>query len=272
MQITLYTIPISHYGERARWALDHAGLDYDERHHLQMFSWFVAWGIGGHKTLPVVETNQRTLTDSADVVQWASEQASTPLYPDDRVKRDEILTFEYEMAQIYGVETRRFAYGWFFRSLDLCLPYNAGRAPNYQLALLDQGRAVAMPIAKKYLQVSPERELSARDICLKTLDKVAKRLADGRPFLFGDQFTAADLTFASLSAPSVLPTQFPVPLPQLEDLPTEAADWITLNRNHPAGQFVMRMYNNRPPTRGRYDHDLRVKVQHGLFVPTTSGC
>ena len=35
-------------------------------------------------------------------------------------------------------------------------------------------------------------------------DSVGERLADGRPYLMGDRFTAADLTFASLSAPARL--------------------------------------------------------------------
>ncbi len=49
MRPRLLTIPISHYGERARWALDWAGVDYEETHHLQMFSWFAAFAHGGRR-------------------------------------------------------------------------------------------------------------------------------------------------------------------------------------------------------------------------------
>ena len=39
---------------------------------------------------------------------------------------------------------------------------------------------------------------------------MAEMLADGRPFLLGDRFTAADLTFAALAAPVVLPPRYGV--------------------------------------------------------------
>ena len=35
--------------------------------------------------------------------------------------------------------------------------------------------------------------------------QVDQALADGRPFICGEKFTAADLTFASLAAPVILP-------------------------------------------------------------------
>ena len=38
----LVTIPISHYCEKARWALDRAGLDYREERHVQGIHRFVS--------------------------------------------------------------------------------------------------------------------------------------------------------------------------------------------------------------------------------------
>ena len=64
----LYTIPISHYGERARWALDMSSVEYEERHHLQMFSWVAALGLGGRKYLPVLATGSETINDSANIM------------------------------------------------------------------------------------------------------------------------------------------------------------------------------------------------------------
>ena len=65
-------------------------------------------------------------------------------------------------------------------------------------------------------------------------------LADGRRFLVGDRFTAADLTFAALYAPIVLPPEQPVTSrsespPSLIRLRDEA-------RARPAGQFAARIY------------------------------
>ena len=44
-------------------------------------------------------------------------------------------------------------------------------------------------------------------------DAIAARLADGRRYLCGERFTAADLTFACLASPVVVPPQYGLPLP-----------------------------------------------------------
>jgi glutathione S-transferase len=76
-------------------------------------------------------------------------------------------------------------------------------------------------------------------------DWVAEQLADGRRYLLGDRFTAADLTYAALAAPVVLPSVYGVPLPPLEllDAPTKAL--VERGRAHPAGEFALRLYAER---------------------------
>lgn len=69
-------------------------------------------------------------------------------------------------------------------------------------------------------------------------DVIGERLGDGRPYLFGDRFTAADLTFAALAAPAV----YTVPLPEPPDLAPHTAALVERFRGHPAGQFALRMF------------------------------
>ena len=256
---TLVTIPISHYGERARWALDHAGLDYHEVHHLQMFSWVASLSRGGGKTVPILLTGSGVLRDSADIVRYASERAEIPLYPNDPAAREEVLRLEEGYAGAYGVETRRVVYEWFLRSFGEGLEYNAGRAPAYQTAALSIGRHLAMPFVRSYLAVSEEAR--ARDVVsiTRVMDEVSERLRDGRPYLCGEQLSAADVTFAAMTAPSILPEQYPVRLPRLEEIPPDAADQIRRWREHPAGGYALRLYAERPLPRGRYLRPLRAR-------------
>src|SRR5260370_1367256 len=79
MKPRLITIPISHYGERARWALERARVDFDETHHLQMFSWVAALRNGGRKTLPVLVTRDGTLNDSPSFLPRPSSRPPPPL-------------------------------------------------------------------------------------------------------------------------------------------------------------------------------------------------
>ena len=50
----LVTIPISHFCEKARWALDRAGLAYREERHVQGVHQVASRRAGGTATLPVL--------------------------------------------------------------------------------------------------------------------------------------------------------------------------------------------------------------------------
>lgn len=258
----LYTIPISHYGERARWALDLSGVAYDERHHLQMFSWAVARRYGGGKTVPVLVTDDGVLADSADIVRWASDRGAA-LAVDD----PEVAALSREYAGQFGVDSRRFAYSAFFAGGQRLQPYNAGRCPPVEAAILRAGFPVAMRFATAYLGVRSADVARAIDTVDRTFAAVATRLADGRAFLTGERFTAADLTFAAMAAPCVLPDRYGVTLPPPAELAPAQRMRVEGWRAHPAGVFALRLYAARPAPRGRMRHRLRVAPRPDDFPP-----
>jgi glutathione S-transferase len=260
----LVTIPISHYGERARWALDLAGVDYDERHHLQMFSWVAAYYHGRRTTLPVLRLEGRVLTDSRDIVHYAADERGAPLFPAS-LPREAIEALSDRFAGAFGVATRLVAYEWFFRNIDLSLPFNAGRAPALERRLLSLMRGSAERVAESRLGLNPSAVAAAREVIQTTLDDVAAQLADGRPYLLGDQFTAADLTFAAMMTPAVLPPHHPVPLPSPNMLPPEDRARILDTRSHPAGAFALRLYRERPLSRGSHLRSFYVRSGRSLF-------
>lgn len=260
----LLTIPISHYGERARWALDHAGIDYQEEHHLQIFSWAFALAGGARHTVPVLVTEGGVLDDSARIVRWAAARAHAPLYPADDQERRAVERFEDDLAGPYAVAGRLVVYDWFFQAYEAGLPYNAGRAPELEASALRGLGAVARAIGRRRLGVSADAAVRAVDQVNRTLDAVGERLRDGRPYLFGASFTAADLAFAALSTPSLLPLRHPVPLPQPDDIPEAAAARVRAWRAHPAGRFALRLYDERPSPRGRYLRGLRIERAPGV--------
>jgi glutathione S-transferase len=75
----------------------------------------------------------------------------------------------------------------------------------------------------------------------QTFARIAERLRDGRRYLMGDRFTVADLTFAALAAPVVLPEQPAVPMPPREMFKA-ANPQIDAWRATPAGELVLRLY------------------------------
>ena len=76
------------------------------------------------------------------------------------------------------------------------------------------------------------------------LDEVAGRLGDGGPYLGGERFTVADLTFAALVAPVVWPRQYGVHLPDVDDLPDKFAAFVRECRAHPAGAYALRLFED----------------------------
>ncbi len=257
MRPRLITIPLSHYAERARWALDAAGVDYDEEPHLQRFAGIRTKAVGGRHTVPVLLVGGEVLKDSADIVRWASAQAEgDPLYAG--AERAEIEALEDELAGDYGVETRRITYEWFFRQLPVLMTYNDGASPWRERIALRMMRPLVVPAMKKYLRIDDEHLARGREIVRRTMDQVAERLADGRPYLLGDQFTAADLTFAAMTSISVAPREYGAAIPELDQLDQGTRAWIDEMRAHPAGAFALRLYRERPPVRARLPRRARI--------------
>ena len=60
--------------------------------------------------------------------------------------------------------------------------------------------------AGRHLGIGPETAREDEASSWRAFDVIAERLADGRPYLCGDRFTAADVTFAALSAALTVPS------------------------------------------------------------------
>lgn len=98
-----------------------------------------------------------------------------------------------------------------------------------------------LPTASQGMRITPENGEAALGKVRRVFDSVAERLADGRRYLAGDAFTAADLTFACLAAPAVGQPYNDAP-PALEDLPPAMREQVEGMRAHPAGRFALRLW------------------------------
>ncbi|MEM7506987.1 MAG: glutathione S-transferase C-terminal domain-containing protein [Pseudomonadota bacterium] len=103
----------------------------------------------------------------------------------------------------------------------------------------------------KGLDLSAENAIKALDVVREGFDRVEATLADGRPYLTGDSFTLADLTFAASAAPIVLADGYAGHLPEEAALPAEMQTVVNEFRARPAGDFCQRMYDlHRKPSAG----------------------
>ena len=238
----LVTIPISHYCEKARWALNRAAVEYVEDAHLQVLHRRPVRRAGGGKTVPVLRLADRTLSQSTDIVRWAlPELFDGGLDPTLR----ERLSRDVEAFDAFGVHSRRWIYDRVLPARAVVAKYNATGVPDWERRMMPWLMPVIAAFLRRYLKITPASISESRSAIARTLDDVAERLRDGRPYLFGEAFTAADLTFAALGAPLVLPPEYGVPLPDPDELPAATAIELRTFRRHEAGQYIMKLYREQ---------------------------
>lgn len=240
----LITIPISHYCEKARWALDRAGIAYTERAHLQVIHWVPVARAGGRKTAPVLVWGDRVFADSADILEEASAQGppDRALFPDDPAAAAEVRALQDEFDEVLGPEGRRWMYFNLRGRRDIAAAYACTGVPAWQRRGLPLAYPLVVRIIDRYLDITPASAERSEAQVRAVFDRIAERLGDGRPFLCGDHFSAADLTFASLSASLLMPPEYGVPLPQPDELPPAMAAKVREFRAHPAGAFALKMF------------------------------
>jgi glutathione S-transferase len=235
----LITIPFSHYCEKARWALDRAGLDYLEEPWLPMLSWAALARVGAGRTAPALVTRDGVLADSTDILHWVDEQGEADLYPEDVA--DEVAAIEDDLDRHLGPATRRLAYAELLpRREALCALIE--RAPAAQAKIALPALPVLIEVIRRGLRIDDAGVARSQRRLDDTLDTVADRMSDGRTYLTGDRFTAADLTLASLLAPMVVPPAYAAFLPPADLMPASYRDKVEALRATPAGALTMRLY------------------------------
>ena len=240
----LVTIPISHFCEKARWALDRAGIDYVEQPHLQLVHILAARQAGGGSTVPVFVTDEGdALGESAAILRWADERVPDDrrLYPPGELGL-EAAAVEARLDRGLGPDGRLWLYHETLPVVRELEPWALAGIPRWERRLFRAGAPALGFALRRFLGVDAHSAATALERVEDVFDEMAGRLSDGRPFLLGERFTAADLTFASLAAPALLPTAYGSPLPPPSVLPESTARVVNRLRAHPAGLFADRLY------------------------------
>ena len=242
MPARLVTIPISHYCEKARWALDRAGIAYREERHIQVIHRVASRRAGGGGTVPVLVTAEGTFTQSAAILAYADghTEPAARLYPD--ALRSAVMVLERDFDRDLGPEGRRWMYFHILARKDLGVAYNCTGVPGWERRAFPVLLGAMSGYIRHLFAIGPDTGVQAGAAVQRTFDAVAARLDDGRRYLCGDAFTAADHAFAALAAPVIVPPEYGVPLPQPDELPPDMATSVRAFRAHPAGAFARRLF------------------------------
>lgn len=233
----LYVFAISHYCEKARWALDHFGIDYELRYVAPGEHGEIARKLGAPKSsVPYLSLDGRVIQGSANIISWAEEKSgSTPF----SAACGEI---ERRIDDVAGVHVRRFYYSEalvehpstvrpiFTRDLSFARKMKIGLA---------WGKIRKIMMARMDLGAQQGEESKAIvDAELAWIDGL---LADGRGYLVGDDFSRADIAVASILSPLALPPEHPVY--NRVNHPPRMADDIARWEQRPTLQWVRDIYS-----------------------------
>lgn len=241
--LTLVTIAPSPYCEKARWALDRAGVPYEEHAHLPLvhYAFVLPRTRGASRTVPVLATPEGRLDNSRAIVAYADRRlpAAQRLFPEDAASRAEVEALARTFDEELGPAVRRYAYCHLVERPELLDGTFTPNLSRVERALLPPLRPALVSALRRAFRPSP-RAMDRLEAKLRAIfADVGTRLEGGaRPYLVGSRFTAADLGFAAMSGAVLLPEAYGSPFPPLERVPARFRALVEELRDTPAGRYA----------------------------------
>ncbi|HEY5816744.1 MAG TPA: glutathione S-transferase family protein [Solirubrobacterales bacterium] len=210
---TLWQIDVSHYSEKARWALAWKGVEH-RRHspvpgaHMPVALWLTR---GASYTFPILSIDGRRVADSTEIIAVLERlYPEPPLYPTDPEERRRALELEDFFDEELGPQIRQLAWYELGRDREGFQALMAEAAPGPMKKLPVAGAAYGRVFTRlRFRAGSAEDAQRNRAKVLAALDRLEAELGDGE-YLAGERFTVADLTAASLFYPLVQPEEGPI--------------------------------------------------------------
>jgi len=210
----LWHLKVSHYNEKARWALDYKGVPHVRRAVIPGRHAEIAERLSGGTTLPVLEIEPEPVGDSTRIIGLLERRfPEPPLYPADPVARRRALELEDFVDEELGPHIRLLVVHHLLPDPPLML---GTFAPD----LVGVRRLVARatyPSVRRRMVAQFGISLDTVNLAYEKLHEVCRRFQDElgpSGYLVGNRFSVADLTLAAMVAPAVAPEQFPYPQPQ----------------------------------------------------------
>ena len=242
MTTQLYTFTISHFAEKARWALDYKRIHYQEKRLVPGSHIPIVKRMAPGTFVPVLRDEGRVIQGSSAIIDYLdARKTERPLTPADPSERQRAIELERWLDRELGEPVRRVFYFHALNDPDLLIPlFNQGGPWWGRLFCRVGFRTIANRMRQMYA-------ITAQNVALDK-DRVTAAygridaLLENRRYLVGDRFSRADLTLAALAAPTWRPPEHPTYWPPDELYPHEITAFrarfaMTRTREH-----VLRMY------------------------------
>ncbi len=234
--LTLYQFAISHFCEKARWALAYKKLEYERKNLLPGPHLAQTKRMGADiSATPILNHDGKLIQGSGHIIshldQHFPDRSLTPKNPQLKAK---CLEWETYLDQEVGVQVRRYCYHYLLQYPAMVIPLYTQGGPWYGAMLY---KLIFPKLRARMRQAMKINEATARESKHRfeaAIERINEHFQD-HEFLVGEQFTRADLTAAALFAPLVQPKQFGLRWPaewpleisaEVQDI-LPGLDWVT---------------------------------------------
>lgn len=251
----LLSIPFSHYVEKVRWGLDYFSQEFRESAYMPLLHFpALYWAtrnasdahhdsVSSRYSTPVLISQDGTrICDSARILRYLDNthqgQRESLYLP----KAEEM---EDELHTSLGPHTRRLAYYFFLDNTALMSKMAKNNVGITQQWVFRASLPLGRVVMKKRFRINDTGAEKSRAKILTCFDRYNDILSDDRPYLCGDRFSIADLSFACMAAPSLLISRsdgYGAYMPESVDCPAEARTFAVQLRDSPAGQHALKMF------------------------------
>ena len=252
----LWHIPLSHYNEKVRWALDYKGIAH-RRRVLGPDYLIRAWRATGQGKLPILWLDGRAIADSTRIIAALEERfPKPPLYPSDAAAQQRALALEDDLDETLGPALRAAIVTPLFRNdPDIALRVLTTGMPEKAYRTLRPLLRIFPAYYRLRHRISEANLEKDRAVVAAALDRIEQE-RQGRAYLIGEVFTVADLSAAALLGALLQPREIQYPL-QVE-LPPYLQDYRATLLRHPAAQWAVGIY--------RLDRGHSAEVPKGMFA------
>jgi glutathione S-transferase len=236
----LWHIPISHFNEKVRWALDFKTIAH-RRQCVGADYLFQAWRATGHGTLPILFLDGNAVRDSTAIIAALEQRQPEPaLYPKDPAQLHRALELENYFDEVLGPSLRAALVTPLFREdPDLAVRVLTTGMPDRAYRNLRRLARIFPAYYRFRHKIQAQRLHQDRADVIDALDRISRELQPSG-YLVGEAFSVADLTAAAMLSPVLQPVEIQYPLAVA--LPDSLRQYRDDLARHPAAQWTLEMY------------------------------
>jgi glutathione S-transferase len=239
--VVLWHIEVSHYNEKARWALDYKSIAHELRVPMPGMHGVNALALtrGKHRRLPLLELEGRRIGDSTAIIAaLEAYQPDPPLYPADPAQKARALELEDFFDERLAPQLRRLVWHHTLQDTNLVVDSLFGDRSPGRARFLRATAPVVRPFVRRDYGVSAESAEVAHGEVLAAMDRIEAELQPSG-YLVGDRFSVADLTAAALFTPLIAPPHRPYLPPTFPPALQSLREELTAR---PGGVWIHEMY------------------------------